>query len=214
MKSRSEERCLNFSLLYHSPSSRNTMLCSCRTSLSVLSRQATIQRVSVVRRTFVSSTSIFAKPASPPPAAATAEPSKPYFYSSILLCREKSDQELVLWDYLSVLAPSTSSSSLSSCPEGTVLKGLNYLKDESPILSKPDSEYPEWLWSLASAPEEGGSGGAVKKSKKSGKKVGASSGISPEEAEQQARMEELKRQKRELKLEGRKAIKASNVLRG
>ncbi|GAA5976341.1 hypothetical protein JCM5350_001426 [Sporobolomyces pararoseus] len=162
------------------------MLCSCRTSLSVLSRQATIQRVSVVRRRFGSTSSIFAKPASPPPpAAATAEPT-----------------------------PSTSSSSLSSCPEGTVLKGLNYLKDESPILSKPDSEYPEWLWSLASAPEEGGSGGAVKKSKKSGKKVGASSGISPEEAEQQARMEELKRQKRELKLEGRKAIKASNVLRG
>ncbi|GAA5948356.1 hypothetical protein JCM3765_001384 [Sporobolomyces pararoseus] len=158
------------------------MSCTCRTTLSVLSRQAKLQRVPLVRRSFVSTSSILAKaspsPVSPTPAA-SAEPT-----------------------------PSTSS--LSSCPEGTVLKGLNYLKDESPILSKPDTEYPEWLWTLASSPEDGG---VVKKSKKSGKKAGAS-GISEEEAEQQARLEELKRQKRELKLEGRKAIKASNVLRG
>lgn len=36
----------------------------------------------------------------------------------------------------------------SSCPAGTVLTGLNYLKGEPPILAKPDEEYPAWLWDL------------------------------------------------------------------
>lgn len=37
---------------------------------------------------------------------------------------------------------------LSSCPENTVLTGLNYLKDQPPVLAKPDNEYPTWLWDL------------------------------------------------------------------
>ena len=36
----------------------------------------------------------------------------------------------------------------SSCPAGTVLTGLNYLKGEQPVLAKPDEEYPAWLWDL------------------------------------------------------------------
>jgi large subunit ribosomal protein L54 len=86
------------------------------------------------------------------------------------------------------------------------LKGLNYLKDESPVVSKPDSEYPAWLWSLAS---DSASDGVAKKSKKSKKATGTE-----EEIKAREQIEELKRQKRSLKMEGRKAIKASNVLRG
>ncbi|KAG8982429.1 hypothetical protein FRB90_006798 [Tulasnella sp. 427] len=36
----------------------------------------------------------------------------------------------------------------SSCLPGTVLEGLTWLKDQKPILAKPDEEYPPWLWTL------------------------------------------------------------------
>jgi large subunit ribosomal protein L54 len=35
----------------------------------------------------------------------------------------------------------------SICPEGTVLKGLNYQKGGQDPVAKKDEEYPEWLWS-------------------------------------------------------------------
>ncbi|KAK0392589.1 hypothetical protein NLU13_2084 [Sarocladium strictum] len=35
----------------------------------------------------------------------------------------------------------------SMCPEGTVLKGLNYTKGGQDPVAKKDEEYPEWLWS-------------------------------------------------------------------
>lgn len=38
--------------------------------------------------------------------------------------------------------------SLSSCPVNTVLTGMNYLKDQPPVLAMRDSEYPSWLWEL------------------------------------------------------------------
>ncbi|KAG9318902.1 mitochondrial ribosomal protein L37-domain-containing protein [Chiua virens] len=37
---------------------------------------------------------------------------------------------------------------VSSCPAGTIMTGFNYLKNELPILAKPDEEYPAWLWDL------------------------------------------------------------------
>ncbi|KAJ1918767.1 hypothetical protein H4219_002386 [Mycoemilia scoparia] len=37
---------------------------------------------------------------------------------------------------------------VSSAPEGTVLKGLNILKDAKDPVAKDESEYPEWLWTL------------------------------------------------------------------
>lgn len=37
---------------------------------------------------------------------------------------------------------------LSSCPAGTVLTGLNYLKSQPPVLAMPDEDYPAWLWNL------------------------------------------------------------------
>lgn len=35
----------------------------------------------------------------------------------------------------------------SSCPPGTVLNGLNYLKGKTDPVALRDEEYPEWLWS-------------------------------------------------------------------
>ncbi|EGX91354.1 ribosomal protein L37 [Cordyceps militaris CM01] len=35
----------------------------------------------------------------------------------------------------------------SSCPEGTILTGLNFTKSGSDPVAKRDEEYPEWLWS-------------------------------------------------------------------
>lgn len=37
---------------------------------------------------------------------------------------------------------------ISSCPAGTMLAGVNYLKGQPPVLAKPDEEYPSWLWDL------------------------------------------------------------------
>lgn len=36
----------------------------------------------------------------------------------------------------------------SSVPKGTVLNGLQYLKDGQDPVALDDSEYPEWLWEL------------------------------------------------------------------
>ncbi|KAI3329826.1 mitochondrial ribosomal protein L37-domain-containing protein [Ustulina deusta] len=36
--------------------------------------------------------------------------------------------------------------SLSSCPKGTVLTGLNYYKNQTDPVALADDEYPEWLW--------------------------------------------------------------------
>jgi large subunit ribosomal protein L54 len=42
---------------------------------------------------------------------------------------------------------STTTSSRSICPEGTVLTGLNYIKGGQDPVALKDEEYPEWLWS-------------------------------------------------------------------
>ena len=51
----------------------------------------------------------------------------------------------------------------SSCPEGTVLAGANYLKGQPPVTAKADEEYPEWLWTILSPkvyPDDGPGGKA------------------------------------------------------
>lgn len=35
---------------------------------------------------------------------------------------------------------------LSACPEGTVLTGLNYFKNQTDPVALPDDAYPTWLW--------------------------------------------------------------------
>ncbi|KAI6348042.1 hypothetical protein MCOR25_010854 [Pyricularia grisea] len=39
---------------------------------------------------------------------------------------------------------------LSTCPKGTVLKGLNYFKDKSDPVALADDAYPAWLWNCLS----------------------------------------------------------------
>ncbi|KAG0233478.1 39S ribosomal protein L37, mitochondrial [Actinomortierella wolfii] len=36
----------------------------------------------------------------------------------------------------------------SSAPEGTVLKGINYMKDGKDPVALPDDAYPDWLWEI------------------------------------------------------------------
>ncbi|KAI0306652.1 mitochondrial ribosomal protein L37-domain-containing protein [Multifurca ochricompacta] len=54
----------------------------------------------------------------------------------------------------------------SSCPPNTVLVGLNYLKDQPPVLALSDEEYPPWLWKLldkSELPDDGPGGTAEKR---------------------------------------------------
>ncbi|KAH9966583.1 mitochondrial ribosomal protein L37-domain-containing protein [Russula dissimulans] len=54
----------------------------------------------------------------------------------------------------------------SSCPPNTTLVGLNYLKDQPPVLALPDETYPPWLWSLldkSELPDDGPGGKAEKR---------------------------------------------------
>ncbi|KZT71336.1 mitochondrial/chloroplast ribosomal protein L54/L37 [Daedalea quercina L-15889] len=54
---------------------------------------------------------------------------------------------------------------LSSCPAGTVLTGLNYLKGQSEVIAEPDDAYPDWLWKLLQPkriPDDGPGGYAEK----------------------------------------------------
>jgi large subunit ribosomal protein L54 len=46
-----------------------------------------------------------------------------------------------------VPAAEDSKPSLSACPEGTVLAGLNYFKNQSDPVALADDAYPSWLWS-------------------------------------------------------------------
>ncbi|KAI8370524.1 mitochondrial ribosomal protein L37-domain-containing protein [Radiomyces spectabilis] len=53
--------------------------------------------------------------------------------------------------------PATSSSPArkeSSVPKGTVLKGINFLKDGKDPVALDDSEYPDWLWDLLDAKKQ------------------------------------------------------------
>ena len=170
------------------------MSCTCRTALSTLSRRSlTPSAFSTSLRNFSSSSSHFAPPSptTPPAASETCVYTFDYFLLSPLA-------DFSLFSPTAA-SPSSSPPSLSSCPEGTVLKGLNYLKDESPILSKPDSDYPSWLWTLATT--SGGSEVVVKKNGKGKGKVVQES-------------EQLRERKKELKKEGRRGIKAANALKG
>ncbi|CAK7220265.1 hypothetical protein SBRCBS47491_004129 [Sporothrix bragantina] len=61
---------------------------------------------------------------------------------------------------------------ISSCPEGTVLQGLNYIKGKTDPVALRDEEYPAWLWDCldvmkkADAEEEADAGDEFSKSKK------------------------------------------------
>ncbi|OLN88773.1 54S ribosomal protein L37, mitochondrial [Colletotrichum chlorophyti] len=43
---------------------------------------------------------------------------------------------------------------ISSCPAGTVLNGLNYVKGKTDPVALPDEEYPSWLWTCLESKKE------------------------------------------------------------
>lgn len=47
------------------------------------------------------------------------------------------------------------------------MPGLNYLKDQPPVIARPDEEYPAWLWKVLDTrqfpPKEQGPGGAAER---------------------------------------------------
>ncbi|KAH0434750.1 hypothetical protein CcaCcLH18_05190 [Colletotrichum camelliae] len=43
---------------------------------------------------------------------------------------------------------------VSSCPAGTILNGLNYIKGKTDPVALPDEEYPDWLWTCLEAKTE------------------------------------------------------------
>ncbi|KZT53722.1 hypothetical protein CALCODRAFT_439685 [Calocera cornea HHB12733] len=49
---------------------------------------------------------------------------------------------------------------VSSCPEGTILAGIQYLKDAPPLVAKADEAYPAWLWTLLDDTPPAGKKGA------------------------------------------------------
>lgn len=55
-------------------------------------------------------------------------------------------------------APATDSAATaepkSSCPAGTVLTGLNFIKGKQDPVALADEEYPEWLWQCLEFPEK------------------------------------------------------------
>ncbi|GJN93063.1 hypothetical protein Rhopal_006108-T1 [Rhodotorula paludigena] len=76
----------------------------------------------------------------------------------------------------------------SSCPPGTVLKNLNYLKDGADPVALPEADYPPWLWTLLEpATKEHG---------------------------QNDEAANLRKQKKALKREAKTGIKAANALKG
>ncbi|KAH8106917.1 mitochondrial ribosomal protein L37-domain-containing protein [Cristinia sonorae] len=71
--------------------------------------------------------------------------------------------------------PSTTHT-LSSCPEGTVLEGLNWLKGQPPVTALADEAYPPWLWKLLDPkviPNDGpgGQGEKIRLRKENRKKI-------------------------------------------
>lgn len=51
------------------------------------------------------------------------------------------------------------------CPPNTVLAGLQWLKNQPPVLALADDAYPAWLWTLLEAKkvEDDGPGGRGEK---------------------------------------------------
>ena len=50
--------------------------------------------------------------------------------------------------FITIAAGSKKAAIASSVPQGTVLKGINYMKEGKDPIALDDSEYPEWLWDL------------------------------------------------------------------
>lgn len=77
----------------------------------------------------------------------------------------------------------------SSCPPGTVLKNLNFVKDSADPVALEDDKYPAWVWTLAES---------ARKAPKEGADEAAN----------------LRNQRKVLKAERKISMKAANALKG
>ncbi|GAA5992251.1 hypothetical protein JCM10908_001839 [Rhodotorula pacifica] len=77
----------------------------------------------------------------------------------------------------------------SSCPAGTVLKNLNFVKDASDPVALEDDKYPAWVWTLTESARKAPTEGA-------------------DEAAN------LRHQRKTLKAERKVSMKAANALKG
>lgn len=104
------------------------MICS-----RCIRRAAGIRPTSSITRAFASSTPRLYPIA---PAATSTSAAQPF--STPLTPSPSSEQ--------SKPKPKTAIIPASSCPEGTPLRGLNYLKGRDDPVALKEEEYPEWLW--------------------------------------------------------------------
>ncbi|TKA53610.1 hypothetical protein B0A53_03901 [Rhodotorula sp. CCFEE 5036] len=77
----------------------------------------------------------------------------------------------------------------SSCPPGTVLKNLSFVKDAADPVALEDDKYPAWVWTLAES---------ARKAPKEGADEAAN----------------LRNQRKALKAERKISMKAANALKG
>ncbi|KAG1473783.1 hypothetical protein G6F56_000749 [Rhizopus delemar] len=65
-----------------------------------------------------------------------------------LITRSKSISPIARVSHLHTTSILYNNTIVSSAPKGTVLKGIQFLKDKPEPIALDDSEYPEWLWNL------------------------------------------------------------------
>ncbi|KAF2773321.1 hypothetical protein EJ03DRAFT_341107 [Teratosphaeria nubilosa] len=95
------------------------------------------------------------RPNDRPAATATPGVSQPF---SVPLSPRVSKQDLP------IKAKQTKSAAklpASSVPAGTVLKGLNFMKNQQDPVAKEDSEYPPWLWTVLEKKKDDDAAAAV-----------------------------------------------------
>lgn len=109
------------------------MICRrCLTSVSSLTRTIPHRAAPVILRSFASTTiQRNAAPAAAPAAPSTSE--NPTFSTPL--------------GDAATAAAAEAKPALSACAEGTVLNGLNYLKNKTDPVALADDAYPAWLWS-------------------------------------------------------------------
>ncbi|KZO98668.1 hypothetical protein CALVIDRAFT_535273 [Calocera viscosa TUFC12733] len=101
---------------------------------------------------------------------------------------------------------------LSSCPSGTVLAGIQYLKDAPPLVAAEDTDYPAWLWTLldegAKVPSAKGAKGERQAAVRE-KKAAAEARREAERRKGESREERLGREEEELRAQ-RKRLRKEN----
>ncbi|EJT99198.1 hypothetical protein DACRYDRAFT_23811 [Dacryopinax primogenitus] len=104
----------------------------------------------------------------------------------------------------------------SSCPPGTVLTGIQYLKDAPPVIAMPDTDYPAWLWTLLDEPAKAGAKGKGKGRVAPHKTEDGAEELDEKERERRRILkdeEELTAQRKKMRKESRERIRQQNFMK-